>query len=208
MAYTYRVLSRMPTSDLRFGAAWSPLQRAKNDAFWLMASIVLTATRPLPLPALRSLGRSLGAAAHALFPGARAIARANVRRVFPELDDIECRAFVRRCFATLGELLGETVALLGCGRSVPPWPVWPTAVGPARLALRTGAAVIVGTAAPAAGDGLQVTATRIATNDLPGGDASARELTCRINEELSRRILSLPRAWVWMHERWRSQTGV
>ncbi|MBV9948513.1 MAG: hypothetical protein JOZ69_16810, partial [Myxococcales bacterium] len=94
----------------------------------------------------------------------------------------------------------------------------PTAIGPARIALRAGAPVVVGSVAPVAADGpppglpgsgrprLQVTATRIDTHDLPRdprrAQESARELTRRINDELSRRILALPEAWVWMHERW------
>jgi KDO2-lipid IV(A) lauroyltransferase len=73
----------------------------------------------------------------------------------------------------------------------------PTPIGPARIALRTGAAVVVGTAARVGGE-LVVTATEIATEDL-GGDE--RALTARINDELSRRIRAMPDAWVWMHER-------
>jgi len=99
----------------------------------------------------------------------------------------------------------------------------PTAVGPARIALRTGAAVIVGTAAPASSltrsatwpaggrsetDGMVITATRIPTSDLTAGPDAIGKLTGRINRELSHRILALPHAWPWMHERWRSQTGV
>jgi KDO2-lipid IV(A) lauroyltransferase len=78
-----------------------------------------------------------------------------------------------------------------------------TALGPARIALRTGAPVVVGSAAPAgAGEAqISVTATRIPVDGLdgPGG---ALELTARINAEISRRILAMPHAWVWMHERW------
>ena len=74
--------------------------------------------------------------------------------------------------------------------------------------------------------GLVITATRIRTDDLIGpdgesakrgrgpneavprprrtpSDAAVRELTTRINAELSRRILAIPHAWVWMHGRWR-----
>jgi KDO2-lipid IV(A) lauroyltransferase len=81
----------------------------------------------------------------------------------------------------------------------------PTATGPARLALRTGAAVVVGTVAPlpardarGAAQPYVVTVTRIPTDDQP--DAAA--LTARLNDELSRRILRVPDAWLWMHERW------
>jgi lauroyl/myristoyl acyltransferase len=68
-----------------------------------------------------------------------------------------------------------------------------------------GAAVVVGTVAPEAGGvgTLVVTATRIPTSDIDFRTAgAARDLTTRINRELSRRILALPHAWVWMHERW------
>jgi Kdo2-lipid IVA lauroyltransferase/acyltransferase len=79
----------------------------------------------------------------------------------------------------------------------------PTPVGPAHIALRTGAAVVVGTVAPGPELRLSITATRIETADLNRtGTGAARVLTSRINAELSRRILALPQAWVWMHDRW------
>ena len=84
----------------------------------------------------------------------------------------------------------------------------PTAVGPARIALRARAPVVVGTAAPGPGGALVVTATRIDSSGLTCDDAGARELTARINAELSRRILALPHAWVWMHDRWLDRTEV
>lgn len=80
-----------------------------------------------------------------------------------------------------------------------------TAVGPARIALRTGAPVVVGSAAPRDGgrqDEFVVTATRIATEDLAHSAEDARQLTERINAEISRRIFAMPHAWVWMHARW------
>jgi KDO2-lipid IV(A) lauroyltransferase len=76
-----------------------------------------------------------------------------------------------------------------------------TAVGPARIALRTGAAVIVGTVAPTASGALAITTTHVASADLTPDAAGERILTERINAELSRRILALPDQWVWMHER-------
>jgi KDO2-lipid IV(A) lauroyltransferase len=315
--------------DVRLGGIWTPLQRTKNDALWLLASLALSAVRPLPLSALRRLGRALGLAAHALASAARDTARSNVARVFPRLGARERQALVRLCFATLGESLGETVALLRPERPLPPLPlsmgaarllaeaiaegrgvvfasahlgpwervaaslvsagiplvtlaresydprfsrlyerireahgvrvVWraspgaaasilralrgggvlgvpmdlrarvascdapflghdaPTAIGPARIALRTGAAVIVGTAAPEEEPGMtptrqppgfNITATRIETADLPCDLVGAHTLTARINAELSRRILALPHAWVWMHQRWTPQSGV
>jgi KDO2-lipid IV(A) lauroyltransferase len=75
-----------------------------------------------------------------------------------------------------------------------------TAVGPARIALRTGAPVVVGTYAP----GDRVTVTRIPTDDLVAGPEGEARLTERLNGALSARILAAPEAWVWMHERFAS----
>jgi KDO2-lipid IV(A) lauroyltransferase len=292
--------------------------------------LALACSRPWPKKWLRAAGSVLGLLAHAFSREARATALTNVERVYPALDDRQRRAFVRRCFATLGAALGETVALLFArtdyeplpltpearallesaiseGRGVVfvsahlgPWElvasslvaagiplvalaresydprfsrlyerlrrahgvrvVWrarpgaarkilrtlrrrevlgvpmdlrsrvpscdvpflghdaPTAIGPARIALRTRAAVVVGTAAAAerrfaasatgTSTALVVTATRIDCADLAADDTGARELTSRINGELSRRILDLPHAWVWMHSRWTPRSGV
>ena len=84
----------------------------------------------------------------------------------------------------------------------------PTPVGPARIALRAHAPVVVGTVAPGKDGALVVSATRIQVDDLQPDPAGARTLTARINDELSRRILALPHAWVWMHPRWTAPTGV
>lgn len=66
-----------------------------------------------------------------------------------------------------------------------------TAVGPARLAIRTGAAVVVGAATP---EGLFFA-------QIPACDDEI-ELTARINAGLGERILAWPEAWLWMHDRW------
>jgi Kdo2-lipid IVA lauroyltransferase/acyltransferase len=299
--------------DVRQGGHWGPLQRTKNDALWVLASLALAAVRPLPLPALRALGRTLGRAAHLLLGRTARIARGNVARVFPDLDEKARKALVQRCYLCLGELLGETVAMLRPTPALPPIPLSPeaaevlaaaraegrgvlfasahlgpwervaaslvaagvplvalgresydprfsrlyerlrsahgvgilwraqpgaatrilrtlrrgevlgvpmdlrsrvpsceapflghpaaTPIGPARIALRARAPVVVGTAAPGT-VGLVVTATRISSTDLSRDEAGARILTARINAELSRRILALPHAWVWMHDRW------
>lgn len=71
-----------------------------------------------------------------------------------------------------------------------------TPVGPARLAVRTGAAVVVGTAVKAEDGALAVSFTRLAAS------RSEADLTARINAELSRRIRAMPEAWPWMHRRW------
>jgi KDO2-lipid IV(A) lauroyltransferase len=307
--------------DLRSGGQWAPGQRAKNDALWALASLALAACRPLPVGVLRWVGRRLGLAAALLARGARRTALANLARVFPALPEDERQELVVRCFATLGEALGETVAMLGsrpvgmlevdgptrqvfsqaleegCGvvfasAHLGPWErvaaslaaagvplvvlaresydprftrlyarlreryglevIWrgqpgagarilralrrnrvlgvpmdlksrvascdvpflghqaPTAIGPARLALRTGAPVIVGSAIPGAdapAGRVKVTATPVPTGGLPADMAGARELTCRMNREISRRILAFPHGWVWMHERWALPPG-
>jgi KDO2-lipid IV(A) lauroyltransferase len=77
-----------------------------------------------------------------------------------------------------------------------------TAVGPARIALRTRAPVVVGTACRGPSGALALQMTRIPTRDLTPGDTGERELTGRLNAELSRRILAFPEGWVWMHPRW------
>jgi KDO2-lipid IV(A) lauroyltransferase len=304
-------------ADLRCGHPWAPAQRLKNDLLWALASTALGATRPISVAGLRVLGRALGLAAYRLAGSARRCANANVARVFVDTSDADRTRFVRRCFARLGELMGETVALLRPETTLPPlvlvpearealqcaratargaqgvlfasahlgpWErvaasivssgvpliavaresydprfsalferirsragvrvIWrgrpgaaagiirvlrgggvlgipmdlrsrvasrlvpflgipaPTAIGPARLALMTGAAVVVGSVAPGSDGSLVVTATPIPTGDLRPGEEGAFELTLRINAELSRRILALPDAWVWMHERW------
>jgi KDO2-lipid IV(A) lauroyltransferase len=78
----------------------------------------------------------------------------------------------------------------------------PTPVGPARLAIRTGAAVVVGTAAPSpGGSGVGLSFVRLAP-------ATCEEaLSASINAELSARIRAFPEAWPWMHRRWPSKEG-
>lgn len=71
-----------------------------------------------------------------------------------------------------------------------------TAIGPARLAIRTGAVVVVGTAAPRADGSLGIAVARICPSSCE------RELTERINDELGARIRAMPHMWPWMHPRW------
>lgn len=75
----------------------------------------------------------------------------------------------------------------------------PTPVGPARLAIRTGAVVVVGTVAPMNERGdLALSFVRVEDSRCE------HELTTRINAELSARIRALPELWPWMHRRWPS----
>lgn len=82
-----------------------------------------------------------------------------------------------------------------------------TPVGPARLALRTRAAVVVGVAAPSAmpGEPLELSITRVTSADLEPSSEGERILTTRINDVLSERIRAMPEGWVWMHPRWGSR---
>jgi Kdo2-lipid IVA lauroyltransferase/acyltransferase len=73
-----------------------------------------------------------------------------------------------------------------------------TAVGPARLALRTGAAVVVGTFVTSG----EIRVRRICTDDLRADGAGEAELCRRINAEISTRIASAPEHWPWMHDRY------
>lgn len=72
-----------------------------------------------------------------------------------------------------------------------------TPIGPAKLALRTGAKIIVGTLSPSSTGEPEITATCIATDGL-----SEQSLTKKLNDEISRRVLAYPEAWPWMHARW------
>ena len=73
-----------------------------------------------------------------------------------------------------------------------------TPVGPARIALRTGAAVVVGLPS----NELDLAITPIPTSDLDSSAEAERILTTRINDVISAHIRAFPEAWVWMHPRW------
>lgn len=77
------------------------------------------------------------------------------------------------------------------------------AVGPARLALRTGAPVVIGTPAPNEGGGLHVRIARLPTSDLGDDEADEAALCQRIADALSDRIGALPTHWPWMHPTFR-----
>jgi Kdo2-lipid IVA lauroyltransferase/acyltransferase len=101
-----------------------------------------------------------------------------------------------------GELLGVPMDLASRVTSIEaPFLGRParTAVGPARLAIRTGAVVVVGTAAPMPGTSrLGLSFCRIESS------TDEHELTRRINVALGDRIRRLPELWPWMHDRWRT----
>lgn len=78
----------------------------------------------------------------------------------------------------------------------------PTPIGPARIALRTGAPVVVATPVPHEG-GLALDVSVVRIDDPTPSDAAERLLTERINDEIGARIRAMPASWVWMHDRWR-----
>lgn len=79
-----------------------------------------------------------------------------------------------------------TVPFLGAHRDLP--------IGPATLAKRTGAALVVGTPTRGAEAGLAVKITRIAAKN----EASTAELTAELARALEARIRALPSEWPWM----------
>jgi KDO2-lipid IV(A) lauroyltransferase len=72
-------------------------------------------------------------------------------------------------------------------------------LGPARLALRLGSPVVVGTPAPGPDGILEVLITRLSTSDLAPGGPGEAALTQRMADALGDRIRALPTAWPWMH---------
>ena len=75
-------------------------------------------------------------------------------------------------------------------------------LGPARIALRTGAAVVAGTPAPAT-SGLAVSIRRLHVSP----ETTELELTRRCVEELDARIRAMPAHWPWMHARTSARMG-
>ncbi|WP_394820857.1 lysophospholipid acyltransferase family protein [Pendulispora albinea] len=307
--------------DVREGGRWGTAQAAKNALlYWIIRAVLATLTS-LPPRRLRALGRGLGACVHLAHPRLRKLARANVQRALPHLDEASTQSLVAAAYRNLGGHLGDAVASLRPGAAVRTLPFpekdrailreaqregrgvlfvsahlgpWErvaatlvdhgfalttvaresydprltalydrlrggvgvrsiyrgaagapfrmlrtlraggvlgmpmdlrarvpsiavpflgipaaTPVGPARMACRTGAAVVIGTAARGADGAMVLTVTRIPIDDLGCAidrAASERCLTERINDELSRRILDLPEQWVWMHPRWPDPT--
>jgi KDO2-lipid IV(A) lauroyltransferase len=71
------------------------------------------------------------------------------------------------------------------------------ASGVARIALRVGSPVVVGTPAPSE-RGLTIRIEAIPTSDLSSGDRGEAELSQRIADALSTRVRLLPTQWPWM----------
>jgi Kdo2-lipid IVA lauroyltransferase/acyltransferase len=78
----------------------------------------------------------------------------------------------------------------------------PTPLGPAALALRTGAPLVVGTPAPGPGGSLVVRVEAVETAGLGAGERDVERLTERLAELLAARVKALPTLWPWMHPKW------
>jgi len=74
----------------------------------------------------------------------------------------------------------------------------PAPVGPAEIALRTGAAVVIGTIRRTGphSHAIDIEPVQVSDEDNP------ESLTALFSHSLSQRIKSAPEQWVWMHERW------
>jgi KDO2-lipid IV(A) lauroyltransferase len=88
-----------------------------------------------------------------------------------------------------GRLATIDVVLLGQPARLP--------LGPLRIALRTGAPLVVGTPAPAPDGGQHILIERLPTDDLAPQDEA--KLGQRVADALSARISALPTHWPWMH---------
>ena len=132
--------------DVRQGGTWTPRQRLKNDALWLLATGAFSATGHLSRPVLRALGATVGAFTWALLARERRIATANVARALPELDEAARRRLVRRAYLALGKNLGDAVWSLAPSRRAPPLPFAPGARDVLDAALRERRGVVFASA--------------------------------------------------------------
>lgn len=90
-----------------------------------------------------------------------------------------------------GRISTVPVKLLGNTSKLP--------VGPAKIALRTGAPIVVGTPAPSLDGKLQIRIAPLDTEALPSRASAETSLAQRMADALSERIRALPRHWIWMH---------
>jgi KDO2-lipid IV(A) lauroyltransferase len=90
-----------------------------------------------------------------------------------------------------GRLATRPVHLLGQPSKAP--------MGPARLALRLGSPVVIGSPAPGRDGFPEVHIARLPTEDLADGERDEIALTQRMADALSDRIRAWPTAWPWMH---------
>lgn len=117
---------------------------------------------------------------------------------------------VRGMFKALKEgklvaLLSDQAAPMGSVR-VPFWGIeTPTFEGPARMALRTRAAMVFVICLPTKKGKYKLIFTEIPFNDLMDElDQSVKELTSRHAHILEQYIRQYPSLWLWQHRRWKN----
>jgi KDO2-lipid IV(A) lauroyltransferase len=119
---------------------------------------------------------------------------AGIRSVFQALRENRCVALVADQDARSG---GVFVPFFGTLAS--------TAVGPAELALRTGAPLIVGFATRQ-DDGRHVLELEPPLEvSEPRSPDAARRLTAAHTARLEARIRARPEPWFWLHRRWKTR---
>jgi KDO2-lipid IV(A) lauroyltransferase len=77
----------------------------------------------------------------------------------------------------------------------------------ADLALRSGAAVVVGFCHREEGGRYRLSVTEVPVPQGGRSEEATVSLTARMTEEIERAIRQRPEQWVWMHRRWRTQAG-
>jgi len=90
-----------------------------------------------------------------------------------------------------GRIPTVPVELLGQASKLP--------IGPARIALRTGAPIVVGTPAPGPDGKLRIHIAPLDTEGLASGASGESSLAQLMADALSERIRALPHHWIWMH---------
>ena len=81
-------------------------------------------------------------------------------------------------------------------------PAWTTAA-PARMAAHYGSTIVFGFCIPDGTRHRLEFIESIRVSELSGEERDAEALTARINDVISRRIVSRPELWLWMHDRWK-----
>lgn len=81
-----------------------------------------------------------------------------------------------------------------------------TPKGPAKYALKTGAAIMLTLSFRQPDGRLKIVFEEIKIDDLTGnGEETIREITQRATTRLEERIREFPDHWFWMHRRWKTQ---
>lgn len=159
-----------------------------------LAGVLVEAGFPLTTPVRASYDPRLEATLHARLRGqhgVRAVDRDAKTTPYALLRALKRGEVVGFLIDLQTRVASVRVPFLG----VPAW----TPSAPARLALRTGAPVVVAIATRA---GVTVKAVRGACEPCPrASDGEVEALTSTLNDALSAAIRAEPDRWIWMHDR-------